>query len=49
MAWIYDLADKAEKVLNDIDKSTAAVLKKDGFDDDFQPIEVVVTESEFSK
>ncbi|XP_014203410.1 golgin-84 [Copidosoma floridanum] len=29
MAWLSDLAGKAEEVLNNIDRSTAAVLKKD--------------------
>ena len=29
MAWLSGLAGKAEEVLNNIDKSTAKVLKKD--------------------
>lgn len=29
MAWLSDLAGKAENLLNKIDKNTAAVLSKD--------------------
>ncbi|XP_011154634.1 golgin subfamily A member 5 [Harpegnathos saltator] len=32
MAWLSDLADKAENLLNKIDKNTAAVLNKDKYE-----------------
>lgn len=32
MAWLSGLAGKAEEVLNNIDRSTAAVLKKEDID-----------------
>lgn len=32
MAWLSGLADKAENLLNKIDKNTAAVLNKDKYD-----------------
>ena len=35
MAWLSGLAGKAEEVLNTIDRSTAAVLKKDELRPDF--------------
>lgn len=44
MAWLSGLAGKAEEVLNNIDRSTAAVLKKDDggkkFDENDELIEV---------
>jgi hypothetical protein len=36
MAWLSGLAGKAEEVLNNIDRSTAAVLKKEDSKRDFQ-------------
>jgi len=32
MAWLSGLADKAENLLNKIDKNTAAVLNKDKYE-----------------
>jgi len=32
MAWLSGLADKAENLLNKIDKNTAAVLNKDRYE-----------------